>query len=542
MKEIEITRPFEAFAQHISPEENQRILFSAPFGSGKTYFLREYFKTVSETTNTFWLSPVKYVVSQNEDIFEYIKYDLAHQLLQYNAIIQELKAKIGEAQYAYQYVVNNPKDIFKLLFSALENAPTELLVGDPITKGINKIGKMGNVLVDGLTKYQDYKKKLDSHLATTNDVLDNYLKETRDIKGSIFEDDLISQMIRLGLDKIKKPGHENVLIVDDLDRLDPEHIFRILNILSVHQDSPSGGNKFGFSKIIVVCDLKNIRNIYIHKYGGEVDFEGYIEKFYSTNIFDFSNEQAVAMYCRSDLTADLSDDGRIILGEYLHHFVKIGKRTVRSIVKHHLKPNVQKFILVSGPLINYGNDSKFESQINTDGFHSDAFYIETSDFELIKIIKILLVIFGDYESLYSAVKEAVRGPNDIPLDCLLPALKVIAPMQLLMVNFDTPKNLAVSFHQNEEWPHKGANVVRNPYIDIFGVRVGLQLKWDRANPYIGQESFYSNEAGLISEERVKQQISRIPDPNYKFTMRDLLSALDGAIAFLKIRNFVDRLA
>ena len=94
MKQINIDRPFEAFDQHISTEENQRILFSAPFGSGKTYFLKKYFETVQETPNAFWLSPVKYVVSQNEDIFEYIKYDLAHQLLQYDKISRELKSKI----------------------------------------------------------------------------------------------------------------------------------------------------------------------------------------------------------------------------------------------------------------------------------------------------------------------------------------------------------------------------------------------------------------------------------------------------------------
>ena len=59
MQEINITRPFDAFDQHISPKENQRILFSAPFGSGKTHFLREYFKSANKTTNAFWLSPVK---------------------------------------------------------------------------------------------------------------------------------------------------------------------------------------------------------------------------------------------------------------------------------------------------------------------------------------------------------------------------------------------------------------------------------------------------------------------------------------------------
>ena len=39
---------------------------------------------------------------------------------------------------------------------------------------------------------------------------------------------------------------KNVLVIDDLDRIDPEHIFRILNILSVHNNHFDSENKFSF--------------------------------------------------------------------------------------------------------------------------------------------------------------------------------------------------------------------------------------------------------------------------------------------------------
>ena len=60
-----------------------------------------------------------------------------------------------------------------------------------------------------------------------------------------------------------------VLIVEDLDRIDPAHLFRILNIFSAHidycyknaviPDRSIVGNKFGFDNIVLVCDFSNIK-------------------------------------------------------------------------------------------------------------------------------------------------------------------------------------------------------------------------------------------------------------------------------------------
>ena len=91
-----------------------------------------------------------------------------------------------------------------------------------------------------------------------------------------------------------KTNKKVILVIDDLDRIDPEHIFRILNILSVHNDFENQQeHKFGFDKTILVCDIANIRNIYRAKYGINVDFNGYIDKFYSKEIYYFHNEEAI---------------------------------------------------------------------------------------------------------------------------------------------------------------------------------------------------------------------------------------------------------
>ena len=57
--------------------DNNQMIFSGIFGIGKTYFLKEYFEQNSEDYELFLLSPVNYSISNNDDIIDYIKYDIA---------------------------------------------------------------------------------------------------------------------------------------------------------------------------------------------------------------------------------------------------------------------------------------------------------------------------------------------------------------------------------------------------------------------------------------------------------------------------------
>src|SRR5690606_13843847 len=114
-----------------------------------------------------------------------------------------------------------------------------------------------------------------------------------DVDGGIYEHDFYTELVKNMLKKYSETEEkENVLIIDDLDRMDPEHTFRILNVLSVNIDPihpVQNYNKFGFDKIIVVCDNMNLRRIFEHKYGKGVDYNGYIDKYYSDAPFYFDN-------------------------------------------------------------------------------------------------------------------------------------------------------------------------------------------------------------------------------------------------------------
>lgn len=111
---------------------------------------------------------------------------------------------------------------------------------------------------------------------------------------------MIKQTFQKNREIWKEKEHEKqvVLIVEDLDRLDPAHLFRILNIFSAHIDysyklmnKPNGtmvGNKFGFDNVIFVADFANVRKIFKHFYGEQTDFKGYIGKFLSSAPYEYS--------------------------------------------------------------------------------------------------------------------------------------------------------------------------------------------------------------------------------------------------------------
>jgi len=76
-----IYETFEHFKSHLDEHDNSKILFSAPFGHGKTTYLNEYFNYYSKEYEVFHLFPVNYCVAKNEDIFEFIKFEILFQLL-----------------------------------------------------------------------------------------------------------------------------------------------------------------------------------------------------------------------------------------------------------------------------------------------------------------------------------------------------------------------------------------------------------------------------------------------------------------------------
>ena len=269
MDTIDISQSIQDFKQVF--ENESRIIFSARFGDGKSYFLNEFMKSYDEKKNDYYfitLHPVNYVVEENRDVIEYIKRDILFQLIKDNRIydFKEGYDKIFDA-------VCNKESLLKLADFVASLIPVE---------GIKDVYEGLKCLAS--TIHKKYKGQDVLH------VVDDYLNGFYGKTGSISECDAFTCLIQKSLEQMKA---KSVLIIEDLDRIDPAHLFRIMNVLSSQVDNPyysevPNGNKFGFDKIILVMDYEIARHLFHHFYGKEANYEGYMNKFMNTLPFSYS--------------------------------------------------------------------------------------------------------------------------------------------------------------------------------------------------------------------------------------------------------------
>ena len=263
----------EQFRLLLQDAYNCRIVLSAPFGSGKTTFLKKYFQS-EENDKSIFLYPVNYSVASNKDVFELIKYDILSQILMWEDITNYI-TDISTNWGIYSHLINDPMKVI---------IPIAEAIGDlgGVTGQVAKISK-------GLYNLKEELEKI-AEQSNEGDEIHKFMSEIESQSGCIYQKDIVTLIIKSILKRVKESNSEirTTLIIDDLDRIDPEHLFRILNILASHSDVDNeGNNKFGFDKIITVFDIENVKQIFGNKYGEKADFIGYINKFYSRGIFQF---------------------------------------------------------------------------------------------------------------------------------------------------------------------------------------------------------------------------------------------------------------
>jgi hypothetical protein len=324
--EISIQSESTRFQQFLSEENNNNIIFSGIYGIGKSYFINDFFN--NQHTDKYIpivLTPVNYSVANNEDIFEYIKADILLQLLE--KVPCNLKdCQISTSVATYYYIKNNIDSIIGDILSTAEKVSFQTDIIDQLFK-----------LRENIKTFQE------ENSISENKEIEKFITELSQKQGSIYESNIITQIIQTLISNAKEEGKKKaVLIIDDLDRIDPEHIFRILNILSAHDDfCHTHEHKFKFDKTILVCDIENIRKIFYAKYGADVDFSGYIDKFYSKEIFHFDNVYEIAkcisrqvIKIKSD--SDLAKEYRyshVNLIYILEHLIRYNLINIRTLEK-----------------------------------------------------------------------------------------------------------------------------------------------------------------------------------------------------------------
>jgi hypothetical protein len=283
---ISIEHQSTLFKAHFEEKNNDRIIFSGAFGIGKTYFLEQFFAPANADYLAVKLAPVNYSVSANEDIFKLIKYDILFELLLRHDLKLDTKPELISREVAYGVML--PSKVQSIAEGLLKALPL-------LNKAADEIPTALEALQGWFTTIQDIEQA--RAVPGPDKPAEAHLEEMS--KHFTLEVDYITEFLEESLNKLAtaKKAKSKVLIIDDLDRIDPEHIFRLFNIFSAHLDyHKTNRNKFGFDKVVFVCDIQNVRNIFHSRYGADTDFNGYIDKFFSREVYHFSNEKELGNY------------------------------------------------------------------------------------------------------------------------------------------------------------------------------------------------------------------------------------------------------
>ena len=286
---------------------------SAKFGDGKTFFLNQFKEKCKKDKKSpfefITLYPVNYQVLPNNDIFNLIKHDVLLQMLQLKMI--DVNYEVTDKMAAEFYIQSHFGSVAETFISMLSVVEANDAVSKALIAGL-RVGKLFKSLRNKIDKY---KEEIDQ-----TSFLDKYLSSFDD--NSVYENDVVTKIIRDNIETYQKVNKKRVvLVIEDMDRLDPAHLFRILNVFTAQMDygyrcfvpnvdDSLVGNKFGVSNVVFVMHEGNTKAIFHHFYGEDANYRGYMSKFYNKDIFAFSLAEEKEKYALSLISqeTDIRED------------------------------------------------------------------------------------------------------------------------------------------------------------------------------------------------------------------------------------------
>ena len=298
MQEIDVTPEISRFEEHLMV--NDRTIFSARFGDGKTWFLNKFMEERNDKYEFIVLYPVNYQIAPNEAIMEYIKRDILFQLILKGWL--KPGVSIPDTVLFQWFISQKSGNLFTDVMQVMPSLP---FVDPEWQTAIGTLLIIAKEINDKVKAYGNFKHDIESEDDFQKAA--NIIEQFSNGAGNIYELDMVSYLIIQTIQQIKNEGKDTVLIIEDLDRVDPAHLFRILNVFSAHIDrvyqcsnktvkDAEGNiiqidtlkNKFGFDKVVMVLDYESTHHIFSHFYGEQANYLGYISKFIQHNVFYYS--------------------------------------------------------------------------------------------------------------------------------------------------------------------------------------------------------------------------------------------------------------
>lgn len=317
----------EQFIAHL--KANPRTILSAKFGDGKSYFLNSIMEDNSDKFEFLSLYPVNYQVVANCDIFELIKRDILFQLMIHEMISDRVVVtnEVALSFFIQKNGISLPQELIPYI--------SEIALSQKESAKVIFAFKGLKIFKDLKDKFEKFKAEYDE-----DEKVDQFLQRVE--KGFLYEDDIVTNLIRKSIDDYRRRTKKKVvLVIEDLDRIDPAHLFRVLNVFSAHMDTVNkygikandslAGNKFGLDNVVMVIDFNNMKKIFHHFYGPDTNFKGYIGKFISSTPFYYSLKEEREKYIIQELVRITSAPESMVRA--LISTESIENLTLRDIVK-----------------------------------------------------------------------------------------------------------------------------------------------------------------------------------------------------------------
>lgn len=289
---IPIEKDISRFAQHL--RTHHRTILSAGFGDGKSFFL-DRFKDDEQIKDEFKLIklyPINYQVVENTDVFTLLKYDILLQLL--------VEGMVSETPIeGVQYLHKDAAAFLTALFEGFAQV-------DPSPKA--QIPEISFKALNSLFDIHEKRKIMHGGDRSARALLKRFEKNP-----SLYNQDVVTKIIHQSLSEWKeKTKQKTVLVIEDMDRIDPANLFRLLNVFSAHMDyiyrngePPTEslvGSRFGFDSIVFVLEYENLKRLFAHFYGDGASFGGYINKFMPQGYFEYSLRKSANSYLYETLS------------------------------------------------------------------------------------------------------------------------------------------------------------------------------------------------------------------------------------------------
>ena len=202
-----------------------------------------------------------------------------------------------------------------------------------------------------------------------------------------------------------------------------------------------------------------------------------MDKFYSTDIFTFTNREAIMWYVEKSVGVELSAPAKRLLTFILNTAVEDRTITLRKVLKTKFKVNKSEYIM---------------GQTSYNGYHlrhipiDSDIIIKSTDFEILTVIKILSLVWGSIDDTCSYLYVNKDEKSILSYEVNSELFNFIAAPLLLAEHYGTDRILYYN-----DVDSNNANNFGYPLIDINGHKFKINLRWTASNRYDGNQSFFN---------------------------------------------------